>query len=849
MRDSVDAIVARYRQIIVLLSGEDALAPAERDLSNLVGRLIFHENQQALGALAASLTTEIESGGLSQAAVQTSHFLDLIESGADLHDADKLSVREVLADLAASVAGLRGAGAAKTALAARIEDDLHALAEIQGLYEKELAAIFGRFDTRGMPVRREAWERYVAYLHTRYTRGDILKSYEGLASKVGVTGKNGALRRNTAFEITGEALPPKTFVLTFDDGPHPRYTDRVREVLTKYGISSVFFQVGRNLGTLTPTGVTPTRASGATKRLVESGFAIGSHSHSHTLLPTMTDREVAAEIDRTNKLLGSVANIHTPLFRPPYGGTALNVAAAIAAHQMKSVLWNIDSRDWADPIATSIANRVIAEARRQNRGIILLHDIHERSVEALPLIVETLTKEGYQFAAWNGTAFAADPAQSTRTSPPADDGSPYRNSWAVIVGIDDYPRWPKLRYAVNDATAMRDLLIRKFGFRPDHITTLLNADATRERILSALGDTLSNPKTVLRDDRVFVFFAGHGATRRLPNGRDLGYVVPYDAGTENFQGQLISMTNFQDVSDAIPAKHVLFVMDSCYSGLGLTRGAGMNQYLREMARRTARQMLTAGGADQEVADNGPNGHSVFTWTLLQALEGRADLNADGYISAAELASYVTPGVSAISRQTPAFGSLPGSEGGEFVFELRPETGFLSQMSAQLDQEAIQLNSELDRIRQEVAAKTARNDKLRQEVAAARAQQTGEAAPAPTPLEAAARQIDLGNRLYREKRYPESLEAFLAAAKLNPASAEAANNAGYLLSKLGRVDEARRWYEKTIEIAPRRAVVYVNLGDLYYEQNRRDEARRMYEKYLELSPNAQNAATIRARLGG
>ena len=190
-----------------------------------------------------------------------------------------------------------------------------------------------------------------------------------------------------------------------------------------------------------------------------------------------------------------------------------------------------------------------------------------------------------------------------------------------------------------------------------------------------------------------------------------------------------------------------------------------------------------------------------------------------------------------------------SEGGEFVFELRPETGFLSQMSAQLDQEAIQLNSELDRIRQEIAAKTARNDKLRQEVAAARAQQTGEAAPAPTPLEAAARQIDLGNRLYREKRYPESLEAFLAAAKLNPASAEAANNAGYLLSKLGRVDEARRWYEKTIEIAPRRAVVYVNLGDLYYEQNRRDEARRMYEKYLELSPNAQNAATIRARLGG
>src|ERR1041385_3046972 len=123
-------------------------------------------------------------------------------------------------------------------------------------------------------------------------------------------------------------------------------------------------------------------------------------------------------------------------------------------------------------------------------------------------------------------------------------------------------------------------------------------------------------------------------------------------------------------------------------------------------------MLTAGGANEEVADNGPNGHSVFTWTMLQGLEGRADLNSDGYISAAELASYVGPGVSSLSHQTPAFGNLPGSEGGEFIFELRPaEMEFLSDLSTQLDQEAIQINTELDRIRNEVASKQARNDKL------------------------------------------------------------------------------------------------------------------------------------------
>src|SRR2546427_4889691 len=178
------------------------------------------------------------------------------------------------------------------------------------------------------------------------------------------------------------------------------------------------------------------------------------------------------------------------------------------------------------------------------------------------------------------------------------------------------------------------------------------------------------------------------------------------------------MTNFQDISESIPAKHVFFVMDSCYSGLGITRGQAASNYLKEMSKRTARQMLTAGGADEEVADNGPNGHSVFTWTLMQGLEGRADLNSDGYITGSELAAYVGPIVSSISHQTPSFGNLPGSEGGEFVFELRHENEILSDVSGQLDEDAIRLNSELDRVRKEIAAKSSRNRKLRLELAAA-----------------------------------------------------------------------------------------------------------------------------------
>ena len=255
----------------------------------------------------------------------------------------------------------------------------------------------------------------------------------------------------------------------------------------------------------------------------------------------------------------------------------------------------------------------------------------------------------------------------------------------MIIGINAYKSWPKLSYAVNDARAVRDTLMRKYGFAADHITTLLDGEATREAILAALGDSLADGKKVARDDRVLVFFAGHGVTRKLPSGKSQGYIVPVDAALQNYQSQAISMTNFQDASDAIPAKHLFFVMDACYSGLALTRAGGgarsgdRRQYLMEITRRSAREVLTAGGGDEQVADNGPNGHSIFTWTLLQGLEGRADLDSDGAITATELAAYVGPGVSSLSRQTPAFGHMAGSEGGEFVFVLQrrgrvPERG-------------------------------------------------------------------------------------------------------------------------------------------------------------------------------
>jgi len=419
------------------------------------------------------------------------------------------------------------------------------------------------------------------------------------------------------------------------------------------------------------------------------------------------------------------------------------------------------------------------------------------------------------------------------------------------------------------------LLVQKYNFKPDHIFTLLNGEATRENVLSLLGDKLADPKMVQREDRVLVFYAGHGATRKLASGRELGYIIPVDAGLTDYEGSAISMTNFQDISEAIPAKHLLFVMDSCYSGLALTRGGGAlpsQNYLSEISRREARQMFTAGGADQQVADNGPNGHSVFTWTLLQGLDGRADLNGDGVITATELAAYVAPAVSALSHQTPAFGNLPGTEGGDFIFDLKHETEFLNEDSAQLGDDAIKVNAELAKLRDQMRAEERKNEELRKQLATAEAQlkqgsQPGAGAPsgssasgapattttsagqspAAVPPDPAAIENDEGMRLYKEKRYAEAAAEFTAAASLQPGNALFPNNAGFAYYRMGHLDDAEQWFQKAISLDPKRAVAYLNLGDAYLDQQKKAEAKDAYEKYLALAPNSKSAPAVREKL--
>ena len=836
----MDTIVTTFRQVIVLTDGEAALDQINRDRVAIIGEARFEENHQRLTELTASL---VNSNGKPNEA-QISAFLTRVETNADYHDADKLVFRDVFDELQDALSQL------SPDLKKRVTDDVAALDQIQSMYQKEITATYAKFATRAMPVRREAWDRYITFVKSKFTREQILKEYD---SALPVAESRGAIKAKRRDEIFGTEMPPKNILLTFDDGPHPKYTDQVLEILKQHNIQAVFFEVGKNLGTVSENGdVKLTATAQASYRILGQGSALGNHSYSHPVLPKLDNAGQTKEIGETNKLLAYIGKAAPTVFRPPYGAVNDAVLGVSQGDHLKAMIWNIDSMDWADPVPNSIVQRVLTEVQKQGRGIILFHDIHKQAIAVLPQLIEELEKNGYKFASWNGSAVTTGMRGTQTASEPPPVQAPYRESWAAVIGIDDYQNWPKLRYAANDAKGIRDVLVDKYKFKPDHVFLLTNEQATRQNILSLLGDKLANADMVNREDRVFVFFAGHGATRKLASGRELGYIIPVEADLSSYEGQAISMTNFQDIAESIPAKHVLFVMDSCYSGLALTRGGGIansQNYLQEIARRESRQMFTAGGADQQVADGGPNGHSVFTWTLLQALDGRGDLNGDGVITASELATYVAPAVSSLSQQTPAFGSMPGSEGGDFIFELKHESEFLESGSKQLNDDAITLNSEIEKLRVENQEKDRQNEQLRQELAALKSGKEtvamvtrGAAEPhGPFALN------DEGTRLYKEKKYDEALAKFKEAASLAPTNALFANNTGFAFFRLQKYTEAVEWYQKAITADPGRAIAYVNLGDAYLKLQKNEEAKQAFLKYLQLMPNGKSAEGVHDRL--
>ncbi len=230
----------------------------------------------------------------------------------------------------------------------------------------------------------------------------------------------------------------------------------------------------------------------------------------------------------------------------------------------------------------------------------------------------------------------------------------FGNYHALVIGNNKYQSLPKLVTAVNDAKTVAGILEGEYGF---DVNLLL--DVTRADIVMALDDYR---KKLTENDNLLIYYAGHGI---LDYSSERGYWLPVDASPDT-QVSWVSNATITDTLKAMSAKHVMLVVDSCFSGT-LTRSVSTTlrnpDYLRKMSKKRARVALASGGLEP-VADGGGGAHSVFAKAFISALKDNT-----GYMDGTELFVKVRRPVMLNAMQTPEYSDirLSGHDGGDFIF--------------------------------------------------------------------------------------------------------------------------------------------------------------------------------------
>lgn len=178
----------------------------------------------------------------------------------------------------------------------------------------------------------------------------------------------------------------KYIAITFDDGPQPQNTPRLLDMLRARNIKATFYMVGSNVD-LYPQVV---------RRVVAEGHEIGSHSYSHRLFSKLGDSEVRDELTRTRDAIGRAAGVQPRTLRPPYGGMLQRQREWVNAEfGYPIILWSVDPLDWKRPGAAAVSSRILAGTTAGS--IILTHDLHAQTVDAMPATLDGLLRRGFKF--------------------------------------------------------------------------------------------------------------------------------------------------------------------------------------------------------------------------------------------------------------------------------------------------------------------------------------------------------------------------------------------------------------------------------------------------------------------
>ena len=172
----------------------------------------------------------------------------------------------------------------------------------------------------------------------------------------------------------------KKIAITFDDGPHPSYTEQLLDGLKERGVHATFFVTGEHAG-LHPEII---------KRMQNEGHLIGNHTYSHIQLTKNNREDFKEELIMTNKVIKEITGEEVQYVRPPYGSWDKSFEKEL---NMFPVLWTVDPLDWSSKNVTGITRKIVTNTKEND--IILMHDYFETSVTAALKDIDQLQEKGY----------------------------------------------------------------------------------------------------------------------------------------------------------------------------------------------------------------------------------------------------------------------------------------------------------------------------------------------------------------------------------------------------------------------------------------------------------------------
>jgi peptidoglycan/xylan/chitin deacetylase (PgdA/CDA1 family) len=174
--------------------------------------------------------------------------------------------------------------------------------------------------------------------------------------------------------------------MTFDDGPHPQHTPRLLDMLKQRGIKATFFVVGQNAA----------QYPEILKRMVAEGHELANHSYSHPILNPLGEGGIREQLDKTHQAVLGATGVTMKLLRPPYGALTENMRRwTYQAFGYRTILWDVDPLDWKVRDAARVQSEILGHARAGS--IVLAHDIHKSTVDAMPETLDALAAKGFKF--------------------------------------------------------------------------------------------------------------------------------------------------------------------------------------------------------------------------------------------------------------------------------------------------------------------------------------------------------------------------------------------------------------------------------------------------------------------